>query len=76
MNDTTILETVREAEGATTAELADRLGRHPEAIGKRLAALESAGRIERTDGKWRLARDPRLGSSVERMRDRLGRERR
>lgn len=75
MDDTAILEAVRDAERATTDGLADRLDTDPDSLEGRLAALESAGRVERADGEWRLARDPRLDSSVDRMSDRLGRER-
>lgn len=76
MDDTALLETVREAEPATIETIARTLDADSDAIETRLAELESAGRVERHEGEWRLARDPRLDTSVERVTDRLGRERR
>lgn len=75
MDDTAILAAVREADPATTERVADLLDRGPTTVGDRLAALESAGRVARKDGEWHLSRDPRLGSSIEHVRERLNRER-
>lgn len=73
--DDALGEAIREADPATTERIARRLGDNPDAIGNRLAELESAGRVEYDGNEWHLARDPRLDSSVERMNGRLGRER-
>lgn len=75
MDDTAVLEAVREADPATTEGIAHLLDGEPDAVAERLSELESAGRLERAEAEWRIARDPRLDSSVERMTDRLGRER-
>lgn len=76
MDETALLAAVRETDPATVEAVADRLDADPDAVESRLETLESAGRVTRDDGEWRLARDPRLDSSVEQMTDRLGRERR
>lgn len=81
MDDADVLEALRECAPATTERIAERLSAPVDAVDDRLAALEEDGRVEREgegadDGKWTTARDPRLEESVDRMRDRLGRERR
>lgn len=90
MDDADVLAAVRDRDPATTERIADRLSIPPEAARERLAALEADGRIERAGGgdgggsgsddaedeQWALARDPRIDESVDRMADRLGRERR
>lgn len=76
MDDADVLEAVRECDPATAERIADRLSISPGTARERLGALEEGGRIERDDGAWTIARDPRLDESVERMTDRLGRERR
>lgn len=76
MDDTAILDAVREADPATAETVAERLDADPAVVEARLGALASAGRVAREDDGWRLARDPRLDSSAERMADRLGSERR
>ncbi|WP_122089635.1 hypothetical protein [Halalkalicoccus subterraneus] len=76
MDDTAILTAVREADPATTGRIADLLDGAPAAVGDRLADLESAGRVEHEEGKWRLSKDPRLDSSIGHARERLERERR
>jgi predicted ArsR family transcriptional regulator len=84
MDDADVLEAVRDCDRATTERIADRLSAPVETARERLAALEADGRIERADGgdenegdeRWTLARDPRIDESVDRMADRLGRERR
>lgn len=83
MDDADVLEALRECDRATTERIADRLSVPADAVDDRLAALEEDGRVERereggngSDGEWAVARDPRLEESVDRMRDRLGRERR
>ncbi|MCH7659676.1 MAG: winged helix-turn-helix domain-containing protein [Euryarchaeota archaeon] len=74
MDDTALLEAIRDSERATTAAIARRLDADAGAVARRLSELRSEGRVEREDDGWRLARDPRLDDSVERMRDRLGKE--
>lgn len=76
MDEAALLDAIDEADPATAERIACLLGDDPDDVGERLAGLESAGRITREGGEWRLACDPRLDSSVERMADRLGRERR
>ncbi|MDL5361940.1 hypothetical protein [Halalkalicoccus sp. NIPERK01] len=76
MDDTALLEAVREADPATGERIAHALDADPAAVEARLEELKGAGRVAHEAGEWRLARDPRLDSSVERMADRLGRERR
>lgn len=75
MDEAAILEAIRETEPATTEAVAAALGIDPETARERLAALETAGRIECEDRAWAVARDPRLDESIERMTDRLERER-
>lgn len=74
MDDTALLEAVRDADPATIGEIARTLGDEPDAVGERLSELASAGRVERDGDVWRIAGDPRLDGSVEHMADRLGRE--
>lgn len=74
MDAAAVLEAVRDADPATTGEIARALGSEPDAVEERLSELASAGRLGRGGGEWRLARDPRLDGSVEHMADRLGRE--
>lgn len=82
MDDADVLEAVRESAPATADRIADRLSAPVDAVEERLAALEEDGRVEREDENedgdrtWTVARDPRLEESVDRMSDRLGRERR
>ncbi|KYH27721.1 hypothetical protein HAPAU_03890 [Halalkalicoccus paucihalophilus] len=76
MDDAALFDAIGEADPATAERIASLLGDDPDDVGERLAELESAGRVTHGEGGWRLARDPRLDSSVERMVDRLGRERR
>lgn len=106
MDDTAVLEAVRDSEPATVERIAERLPERipTEAVRERLAALAEAGRVERvcegererepTGGSesecesgngtaskseaetWSIARDPRIDESIDRMTDRLGRERR
>lgn len=74
MDDTALLEAVRDADPATTGEIARGLEDEPATVGERLSELASAGRVERDREEWRIAHDPRLDGSVEHMVDRLGRE--
>lgn len=82
MNDADVLEALRARAPATAERIADRLSAPVDAVDERLARLEEDGRVEResaedaNDGEWTVVRDPRLEESVDRMRDRLGRERR
>lgn len=81
MDDADVLEALRECAPATTERIAERLSAPVDAVDDRLAALEEDGRVERDeegagDVGWTIARDSRLEESVDRMRDRLGRERR
>ncbi|WP_336345437.1 winged helix-turn-helix domain-containing protein [Halalkalicoccus ordinarius] len=82
MDDADVLEAVRDCDPATAKRIADRLSISPETVHERLATLEEDGRIERADdgdgddGRWTVTRDPRIDESVDRMTDRLGRERR
>lgn len=75
MDDTELLAAVREVGPATVERIAVLLGADPDAVAERLAGLESTGRVERDGNEWRVERDPRLDDSVERMQERLGRER-
>lgn len=75
MDDTELLAAVREVGPATVERIAVLLETDPDAVAERLAGLESAGRVERDGDEWRVERDPRLDDSVERMQERLGRER-
>lgn len=83
VDDTAVLEAVRECDPATTEAVADRLSIPVAAAADALESLAADGRVERDGGdegegereRWRIARDPRIDESVERMADRLGRER-
>ncbi len=74
--DAVLLEALRDHGPATSERIAHALGADPDTVAQRLAELESAGRVERTGEGWHLARDPRLDDGIERMRERLGRDRR
>lgn len=76
MDDTALLEAVRKADPATNERIAHALDADPAIVKARLKDLKGAERVTHEAGEWRLARDPRLDSSVDRMTDRLGRERR
>lgn len=83
MDDADVLEALRECAPATTDRIAERLSAPVDVVDDRLAVLEEDGRVEREraregagDGEWTIVRDPRLEESVDRMSDRLGRERR
>lgn len=85
MDDADVLEALRECTPATTDRIAERLSAPVDVVDDRLAVLEEDGRVEREreregegagDGEWTIVRDPRLEESVDRMSDRLGRERR
>lgn len=87
MDDADVLEALRECAPATTDRIAERLSAPVDVVNDRLAVLEEDGRVEREreraregegtgDGEWTIVRDPRLEESVDRMSDRLGRERR
>jgi predicted ArsR family transcriptional regulator len=83
VDDTAVLEAVRECDPATAGAVADRLSIPVAAAADALDSLAADGRLERDGGdegegereRWRIARDPRIDESVERMADRLGRER-
>ncbi|MFC6905007.1 hypothetical protein [Halalkalicoccus tibetensis] len=74
MDDTALLEALREVDPATTEGIARGLGADPDAVDERLSELESIDRVERDGDEWRIAGDSRLDSSVEHMADRLGSE--
>lgn len=83
MDDADVLEALRECAPATTDRIAERLSAPVDVVDDRLAVLEEDGRVEREreregtgGGEWTIVRDPRLEESVDRMSDRLGRERR
>lgn len=86
MDDADVLEALHECAPPTTERIAERLSAPMDAVDERLARLEEDGRVERerkgeaeganADDEWTIARDPRLEESVDRMSDRLGRERR
>lgn len=81
MDDADLLEALRECAPATTDRIAERLSAPVDVVDDRLAVLEEDGRVEREregagDREWTIVRDPRLEESVDRMSDRLGRERR
>jgi DNA-binding IclR family transcriptional regulator len=76
MDGTALLEVLRDSERATTDEIARRLDADAATVERRLSELRSEGRVEREGDEWRLARDPRLDDSIERMRDRLEKENR
>lgn len=81
MDDADVLEALRECAPATTDRIAERLSAPVDVVDDRLAVLEEDGHVEREregagGGEWTIVRDPRLEESVDRMSDRLGRERR
>lgn len=80
MDDTELLVAVRDSDPATTDEITTRLDADSDTVRRKLSELEAAGRVTREgegEGEgWRLARDPRLDSSMDHVRKRLDSEKR
>lgn len=76
MDDTELLVAVRDSNPATTDEITTRLDADSDTVRQKLSELEAAGRVTREGEGWRLARDPRLDSSMDHVRKRLDSEKR
>ena len=78
MDDTELIVAVRDSDPATTDEITTRLDADSDTVRRKLSELEAAGRVTREgEGEgWRLARDPRLDSSMDHVRKRLDSEKR